>query len=229
MRLSRRTLAAAMLLMLTRNGWAKPEQAFDLTTAEGLLVQNFRIPPGLSPANLPGVILNGPANADLILYEFYDYACPHCRIASQELDVLLTPGAGVRLGLVQHPILSPRSTGLSRVVLATAKLHGDAAAYRLHVGMFETLGKLSEETALDLASAHGLDAAELKRVAASADITEILNAQTDRARALLLPQTPSFVLGDFAFVGWPGVESVDAFLSSMRRCAGLSCPAPAQR
>jgi protein-disulfide isomerase len=175
---------------------------------------------------LPGVILNGPADADLVLYEFFDYACPYCRVASQELDVLLTPGARVRLGLVQHPILSQRSIDAARTVLAAARLHGDATAYRLHTGLFETPGKTSEEKALAVASAQGLDAAALKRQAQSADISTILDAHIERARALPLPQTPSFVLGDFAFAGWPGVEAAESFFSAMRRCGGLRCPTP---
>lgn len=226
MRLNRRSLVAAALLLLTREVRAKPQQTFDVTTADGLLVRNFRIAPGKSPANLPGVILDGPTNADLVLYEFFDYACPYCRVASQELDVLLTPSVGVRLGLVQHPILSQRSIDVARIVLATAKLHGDAAAYRLHVGLFETPGTTSAEKARAVASAQGLDAAALKREADGADISEILNAQTERAQALSLTQTPSFVLGDFAFVGWPGVETTDSLPSAMRHCGGLRCTTP---
>ena len=226
MRLSRRSLAAAVLLSLTREGWARPEQAFDVATPDGLLVQNFRIPPGMSPANSPGIILNGPVDADLTLYEFFDYACPYCRVASQELEVLLAPSAGVRLGLVQNPILSQRSIDVARVVLATARLLGDATAYQLHTGIFETPGKTSEEKVLAVASRQGLNAAALKREAASSDVSEILNAQTERAKALSLPHTPSFVLGDFAFVGWPGVEATDSFFSDMRRCGALRCKTP---
>jgi len=226
MRLSRRSLAAGLLLSLTSEGWARPEQAFDVATADGLLVQNFRILRGMSPANLPGIVLNGPAAADLTLYEFFDYACPYCRVASQELDILLAPGTGVRLGLVQNPILSQRSIDVARVVLATARLRGDATAYQLHTGLFETPGKTGEEKVLAVASRQGLNASALKREAASPDISEILNAQTERAKALSLPHTPSFVLGDFAFVGWPGVEATESFFSAMRRCSGLRCPTP---
>jgi protein-disulfide isomerase len=226
LQLNRRSLAAAVLILLTRRGWARPEQAFDLATADGDIVRNFRIASGKSPANLPGVILNGPAGADLVLYEFFDYACPYCRIASQDLDVLLTPGSGVRLGLVQYPFLSQRSIEVARLVLAAARRYGDFAAYRLHVSMFETPGKTSEEKALAVAAAQGLDTAALNREANHADISEILVTHTERARALSLTQTPSFVLGDFAFVGWPGAEATDSYFSAMRRCGGLRCPAP---
>jgi protein-disulfide isomerase len=212
--------------LLTGNGRAAPAQAFDAETPDGRTVRNFRIEPSLSPSNLPGVILSGPAGADWVLYEFFDYACSYCRAAAQDLDMLLGPGAGVRLGLVQHPILSPRSTEAARIVLAAAKLLGDGPAYRLHTGLFEAPGKASEEKALSVASQQGLDAGALQRAAQDADIAATLSAHIERANALSLPYTPSFVLGDFAFAGWPGAEMAEAFFAAMRRCGGLVCKTP---
>ena len=215
--------AAAATLWWSRPGQAKFEQAFDIAAAASP-IRNFRIESGKAPSDLPGVILAGPPNAGLILYEFFDYACGYCRIAAQEIDTLFGPTAGARLGLVQHPVLSPQSADAARVALATARLHGDAAAYRLHVGIFEAPGAAGGEKALAVAAAQGLNAKALAEEAAREEIAAILAAQSQRARALSLPQTPSFVLGDFAFVGWPGVESVEAFIEAMRRCGGLSCP-----
>ena len=228
LRLNRRSLAAgvAALLFMARDAQTKPEQLFDIVTGDGDVVRNFRIGPGLSPSGLPGVIMSGPAKADLTLYEFFDYGCPYCRTATQELDVLLQPGAGVRLGLVQNPILSQRSIDVARVVLAAARSHGDAAAYRLHVGYFDAPGRTSAEKALAVAASQGLDAAALKREADGAAISGILEAQVARARALSLPHTPSFVLGDFAFAGWPGADVTESFFAAMRRCGGLRCLSP---
>ena len=101
-----------------REGRAEPEQLFDIVTGDGAVVRNFCIAPGLSPSSLPGVIVSGGAKADLTLYEFFDYACPFCRTASEELEVLLQPGGGVRLGLVQHSVLlSARTTSRAWVWL----------------------------------------------------------------------------------------------------------------
>lgn len=223
MRVNRRAVIAAAVFASTRGVWAQPAPAFDIETAERAPVRNFRIAPGQSPQNLPGVIVNGPAETDLVLYEFLDYACPHCRAAAQEIDVLLSPEAGFRLGLVQHPILSPGSIEAARVVLAAAKLLGDAAAYGLHLALYETPGRAGEAKALAVASARGLDAAALKRAADAADVSAILAAQAERAQALELNLTPAFVLGDYAFVGWPGADTVASLVAATRRCGGLRC------
>ena len=217
--------AAAATLSLSRPGQAKIEQAFDIA-ASASPIRNFRIASGKAPSDLPGVILAGPPKAGLILYEFFDYACSYCRIAAQEIDTLFGPTAGVRLGLVQHPVLSPQSADAARVVLATARLHGDDIAYRLHVGIFEAPGRASGEKALTVAAAQGLNAKALAEEAAREDIAAIVDAQSQRALALSLPATPSFVLGDFAFVGWPGAESIEDIIEAMRRCGGLRCPSP---
>jgi protein-disulfide isomerase len=225
---NRRSLIAAVAscLAMSRPARAKPEQAFDIATPDGAPIRNFRIAPGKAPSDLPGVIRFGPPNAELVLYEFFDYACPYCRVASQELDILLGPDAGAKLGLLQHPILSPRSVEVARIMLAATLLHGDAVAYRLHVGLFQAPGSVGAEKALAVAAGLGLDAGRLAEEAAREEVAAILAAQTERARALSLPQTPSFVLGDFAFVGWPGVEPTESFIEATRRCGGLRCPSP---
>ncbi len=225
LQLDRRTLAvgAAALLFLAREGQAKPEQLFDIVNGDGAVVRNFRIAPGLSPSSLPGVIMSGGAKADLTLYEFFDYACPFCRTATEELEILLQPGGGVRLGLVQHPVLSQRSNDVARVVLAAARTYGDDAAYRLHVACFAAPGPTSADKALAVAARQGLDDAALRRVADGAAVSEILAAQVARAQALSLPHVPSFVLGDFAFAGWPGADVTEFFFTAMRRCGGLRC------
>ncbi len=225
--LNRRSFVAATAatLSLSRPGKAKSERAFDIDAAASP-IRNFRIKSANTPSDLPGVILAGPLNAELILYEFFDYACGFCRIAAQELDTLFAPSAGARLGLLQHPVLSPQSAAAARVTLATARLHGGAVAYRLHVGIFEAPGAASAEKALSVAAAQGLNDKALAEEAASEGVAAILAAQSQRAHDLSLPLTPSFVLGEFAFVGWPGAESIEDFIGSMRRCGGLRCPLP---
>ena len=224
MRLTRRSLIAAALLAPTLQAWAKPANAFDVLTDDGAPLANHRLAPELSPANLPGVILAGPASAGLALYDIFDYACPYCRAAAQELDLLLTPDAGFRLGLVHHPMLTQRSAEVARLVLAAAQLYGDAAAYRLHAELMETPGRIGPQSALAAGARQGLDPGVLQRMADGVEVAAILRAQSEWAQALALP-LPGFVLGDVAIAGWPGVRATDTFMTEMRRCGGLSCPA----
>ena len=226
--LNRRSVfvAGAALFGAPSSARAEIPRVFDIATDDDAPIRNFRIAADLAPSNLPGVVLAGPPKAQLILYEFFDYACAYCRLAAQEIDLLLGPDAELRLGLAHHPILSPDSAEAARVVLAAATLFGDEAAYGLHERLFEAPGPAGGAKALAMAESLGLDARQLTQKAASAEIAAILAAQAGRAGALSLPQTPSFTLGGFAFVGWPGVRPVQGFVESMRKCAGLACPEP---
>ena len=84
-------LAGAALLSAARPSLAEIGRAFDIETGDGTPIRNFRIAQEMAPSDLPGLILAGPTSADLVLYEFFDYACPFCRTASQDIDILLTP------------------------------------------------------------------------------------------------------------------------------------------
>ncbi|MDE2578861.1 MAG: DsbA family protein [Hyphomicrobiales bacterium] len=224
MAINRRSfLAAAVALSGARPAGAVSERAFDVATPDGAPVRNFAIPHALAPSDLPGLSTHGPAAATTVLYEFFDYACSYCRNAAQELDVLLGPDAGFRLALVHFPILSRPSAEAARIVLAATHLWGNEATYRLHKGLYETPGRPSAGKALDIASGLKMDAAALSRAAASDETSAILQAHMDRAHALALRYTPSFVLGDFAFVGWPGAETMQSFLDASRACGGLAC------
>jgi len=202
---------------------AEIARAFPLATSDGAVIRNFAIAPALAPGDLPGVIVAGAAKDAPVLYEFFDYACPFCRLASQELDLLLGPDSGMRLGLAHHPVLGPRSAETAMVVLAAHSLFGDAEAFRLHGRLIATPGPVGGDWALGLAETLGLDRARLKAQAARPETQATLDAHTGRALALGLRQTPSFVLGGYAFVGWPGPDAVQGFVGALRRCGGLAC------
>lgn len=203
---------------------AEIARAFQVATPEGAVIRNFAIAPALAPDDLPGVITAGAAKDAPILYVFSDYACPFCRLASQELDLLLGPESGMRLGLLQHPVLGVGSANAALIVLAAKNLFGDAAALRLHDRLFETPGRVGADKALALAETLALDPARLKAQAARPETQAVLDAQVNRAMALGLRQTPAFVLGGYAFIGWPGPETIEGFVRSLGHCGGLACP-----
>jgi len=203
-------------------------RAFLLETADGAVIRNFAIPKALAPTDLPGVLVAGAAKAAPVLYAFLDYACSFCRLASQELDLQLGPASGLRLGLLHHPVLGAGSQEAALVVIAARPLFGDSAALRLHMRLFEAPGRVGAEKALALAASMGLDPEQLKAETQSARTRAVLDTQSGRAVALGLLQTPAFVFGDYAFVGWPGTPMVRAFAEALKTCGGLAC-APSER
>jgi protein-disulfide isomerase len=206
-----------------RGARAEIARAVPLSTPEGAVIRNFAIAPALAPSDLPGLIRAGAAKGAPVLYEFYDYACPYCRLASQEVDLLLGPDSGMTIGLAQHPVLGERSVETALVVLAARSLSGDDEAFRLHSRLFATPGPVGADWALKIAETLGFDRARLKARAARPETRATLEAHIHRALALGLRQTPSFVLGGYAFIGWPGPETVQSFVEALARCGGLAC------
>ena len=106
----RRTILHGSLALLTvpwfrRAALAQAGSLFPFTSDDGRQVYNYRLPSGLSTEGLPGVIWAGAASPDVILVEYFDYNCPFCRKAAGDLDRLMTRSPGLRLGLVNNPIL----------------------------------------------------------------------------------------------------------------------------
>jgi len=225
-RVTRRLALAAPAAFFAAASHAEISNAFALTTPEGDVIRNFAVPQNLAPSDLPGVLVEGGAKTGPILFEFFDYACPYCRMAAQELDFLLGADSGMRLGLLHHPVLGEGSAQAARAVLASAKIFGEEAALRLHARLFETPGRVGADKVLALAAAQNLDAARLEREAERAETKAVLDAHANRAKTLGLRQTPAFVLGGYAFVGWPGAATVERFVQATRQCGGLACPNP---
>lgn len=220
----RRTAMAFMTgALFGAHSLASAEHAFQVETPEGDPIRNFAISPALAPANLPGVMVAGTAKNAPVLYEFFDYACPYCRIAFQELDVILGPDSDFRLGLVHHPVLGANSEKVAQIVIAARSLFGDAAAHRLHSLILDKPGRISVESTLALAQSLSLDRGRLEAQAMRPETRVVLEAHSRRAKEIGLKSTPSFVLGSYAFAGWPGPETVQSFVRNTRRCGGLAC------
>jgi protein-disulfide isomerase len=63
----------------------------------------------------------GAAKPDVVLVEFYDYACPYCKASNPHLDRLLTEDKGLRVVYKELPILGPDSVVAARMSLAASK------------------------------------------------------------------------------------------------------------
>ena len=159
----RRVLIAATAAMGTGLGRAARAQSADgwysLEGDDGRPIANMRLPVELTMEleELPGVIWTGARSRAQEVVELYDYNCPYCRKAAADLPALLEDTPGLRLGLLNNPILSPQSAQAAKVEIAVLKLRGPAAAYAFHRALFARRGVIDGPKALDAAQAMGLD------------------------------------------------------------------------
>jgi protein-disulfide isomerase len=201
------------------DGW------YDIVSDEGKPVPNLRLPVELYSEvdELPGLIRVGAGPPDVTIIEFFDYNCPFCRKAARELGALLAADRGVRLGLVNNPILSPQSKEAALIELAVLKLGGPDRAYELHRRLYRLPGRVEGGRSLTAATELGFDRVEIMRTAAAADVASALDRQLGLAASLGFSATPSFLIAGAGILGYPGPKSLAAIVASVRRCEAIAC------
>lgn len=222
---TRRTILATGLAFSATSLTGSPARAdeFILRGDDGQAVQNIRIPPELSPTNLPGIVWIGPDQADAMLIEFFDYNCSWCRKAVTDLDELLKKDKAFRLGLVNYAIFGIGSVQAAKVQQAVLKLYGPARAYAYHQAMFARRGRNDGQSALAVVASLGLDVAKVTDAADGDDVTRVMTRQAKLAEALGFNATPSFAMNGIGFLGYPGPRAIAGMVDSVRSCEKITC------
>ena len=217
------SLALLIVPLFRRAALAQAGSLFPFTSDDGKQVYNYRLPSDLSTEGLPGVVWTGAASPDVILVEYFDYNCPFCRKAAGDLDKLLARNPGLRLGLVNNPILSLGSVQAAKIQQAVLRTAGPAQAYRFHQAVYAKRGPIDGPLALEVVGEIGLDA---KAVEAAADLPQVggvIKRQAQLAQALGFEATPSFSLGNIGILGYPGPDAMARATESVKACDKLSC------
>jgi protein-disulfide isomerase len=221
---TRRFFVQAALAALVANDAASAAiDAFPLAADDGSPLRAKRI---AQPEALRALALlqqRGPADADLFGAELFDYNCGYCRQAALGLDEIICGDARLRFAFAHNPVLSPDSEFAARAQIAAHALHGADKAYLLHMRLLTMAGRIGRAQALSAARALEWNADALENAAESPRVREALAAQMGFAATRGLKMTPTFVIGDVAFIGWPGVPSMRRFIVAGRKCGAPHC------
>ncbi len=219
----RAALALAGASALPRLALAQAGSLFPFPGDDGKQVYNYRLPSDLSVEGLPGVIWTGAKAPDVILVEYFDYNCPFCRKASGDLDALLRQNPGLKLGLVNNPILSLGSVQAAKVQQAVLRNAGPAKTYAFHQAIYAKHGPIDGPLALQVVGELGLDAKAIETAADLPQVGAVIKRQAELAQALGFEATPSFSLGNIGILGYPGPDALQKAVADMRRCDKLAC------
>lgn len=226
-RLNRRSfarLAAGALIFGWTGSAARGQVTAGLLADDGSPIRSFAAPDRKRLLDLPTPLIVGIG--ETLVVEFFDYNCGYCRQAAPGLDQMLREDKALRLVFIHNPILSPGSARAAETIAAIQIIHGVGVAYEIHKRALAAAGRVSEDTILELARAGGLDEAPI--VATMPAAREAVRAQRQFASDNRLRYTPTFSIGNTAFIGWPGVPSMERFLAAVRRCGTLQCSDPQQ-
>jgi protein-disulfide isomerase len=153
----------------------------------------------------------GARDGDVVLVEFFDYACPYCRKTNADVARLAAEDPKLKLVWREWPVLGPDSQNAAEVSLAAAQ-KGRFKPY--HDALF-SLGRPSAETIRAAQQAAGISDADVAAVRGARSNAELAQ-NYELARGLGATGTPTFVIGDRVLQGAVGYEALKQAVKDAR-------------
>ena len=142
----------------------------------------------------------GAEKPEVVLVEFYDYACPYCKASNPHVDQLLREKPGLRVVYREFPILGPNSVEAARLSLAASK----AGRFTQFHDALYAAGRPAPETNAVAARVANIPAKPSEDPAIEAELKK--NYQL--AGQLGATGTPLFVVGDRVLSGAVGYDAL---------------------
>jgi protein-disulfide isomerase len=141
----------------------------------------------------------GPADAPIVIVEFFDYRCGYCHAALEWVTDITRTRSDVRVVLKEFPILSPESMEASRAAIASMP---QGRYWQFHRALMGFRGDLTSARIDQLARESGIDVARMRRAMASEDVTQILQDNRGLAIELENTATPLFLINGELIAGY---------------------------
>ena len=149
----------------------------------------------------------GAERADVVMVQFFDYACPYCHQINGDVERLLREDPRLKVVWREYPVLGPNSESAAVASMAAAE---QGRWRQFHARMF-ALGRPTEAALQQALRETG--------VTMSAP-TDAMRAEVTRngemARAIGATGTPTFVIGDRVLQGAVGYEALKAAIAEAR-------------
>ena len=133
----------------------------------------------------------GPANAPIVIVEFFDYRCPYCHAATEWVSDIARTRRDVRVVFKEFPILSEASMEAARAAIAALPQGRYWAFHRVLMGF---RGDLSSERIDQLARQSGIDVPRMRRAMESPEVTRLLEENRALAVDIGNTATPLFII-----------------------------------
>lgn len=164
----------------------------------------------------PNAPVLGNLEGDVTVVEFFDYNCPYCRRAMDEVQGLLDDDPNVRLVYREWPILGEGSVFAAKAALA-AREQGKYEAF--HWALMGMSGRAEAASVMRVAAEVGLDVDQLRRDMEAPDIQEHLETSMNLAQTLGFNGTPSFVVGEQLVPGFVEKSQLVEVVETARKSA----------
>jgi protein-disulfide isomerase len=154
----------------------------------------------------------GAAEGDVVLVEFFDYACGYCRKSNADVERLLKEDPKLKVVWRDWPVLGPESEQAAQASLAAAR-HG---RFRQFYDRLFASGRPTDRTIAEAQQAAGITPQLVQQVASSPEAQSELAKNHELARALGASGTPTFIVGDQVLQGAVGYEALKEAIAEAR-------------
>jgi protein-disulfide isomerase len=167
------------------------------------------------------VVLGNP-KGDVTVVEFFDYNCGYCKRAMSDMDEILKKDTNVRFVLKEFPILGPDSMAAHKVANAVRLLAPEKYS-EFHRELLVGQEHASEDTAMSVATALGVDEAAIRKSMQEKPNDDIVRQAYQLANAIGITGTPTYIVGDEAVFGAVGLDEIEEKVVNVRSCGKASC------
>ena len=150
----------------------------------------------------------GAENGDVVMVQFFDYACPYCHQINGDVERLLREDPRLKVVWREYPVLGPNSEAAAVASLAAAE---QGRWRQFHARMF-ALGRPTDAVRQQAIQESGVTMPAAPSEAMRAEVTR----NTEMARAVGATGTPTFVIGDQVLQGAVGYEALKAAVAEAR-------------
>jgi len=150
----------------------------------------------------------GAAKPDVVLVEFFDYACPYCKSSNPHIDRLVKEDKGLRVVYRELPILGPESVAAARLSLAASKA---GRFHQFHDALWAA-GRPGPETIAIATRAAGINGPVIPTPEAEAE----LKRNFQLAGQLGATGTPLFVVGNRVMNSAVGYDALKKAIADAR-------------
>jgi protein-disulfide isomerase len=154
----------------------------------------------------------GSAKPDVVLVEFYDYACPYCKASNPHVDQLVKEDPGLRVVYRELPILGPNSVEAARLSLTASK----AGRFRQFHDALYAAGRPAPDTIAAASRVANIPQAPSNDPAIEAE----LRRNFQLAGQLGATGTPLFVVGNRVLSGAVGYAALKKAIEEERQKKG---------
>lgn len=157
--------------------------------------------------------LAGDPKGDVRLVVFFDYACPYCKAAHNDVRKLLAEDKRLKVVFRDFPVLSDQSTEAAMASLSAAS-QGRYLAF--HDGIFDSAGRVSHEKTIATVRSAGLNEMRTAKDLTSPALKAEIKKNLDLGRALGLTGTPSYIVGNRILSGAVGYDALKTAVAEAR-------------